>query len=503
MDKLKPIIDHHFWILLVIVLILPIIGWFPAVGQFNAQRDEKISAIENAFTSVPKTPQPNQSWSDGVNKIAAVIEEKSVQEKYEMWRRQEKMMTWPSRISRDLRPTTYFGDIPSKARVIYKNGYNIDVTELWKQVDPFDSKTGKGTVLFPEALMPRAKFGDLPPTSTLVWEAQEDVWLLSSLLKSIRRANSDSAVLTDSLVRSIRSLRLVGGSGNYPDAPADSSPTSSDGSYDSEFGMEEYTDLSGGEFGPDGEQSGSAMAGPSSAGFNPADEFGKEQGRYVKFEEGTLFKKRGFYMEAIIEHQRLPELLVHLSNGDWPVSITRVQMAQAGAQMGSDGYEGEEGMNNPYGSSYSSPYSETPAEFSQPTLSGSEPYATDGLSSGSSENQALATAAVSGPSLASVAISGVIFIYNPVEPPAVSETTTTTTPPPAETSTTETPADTSSTPAPEDLSPDSPMPEPSEPASGLESPEGPVDPEKMEAPAGTSDAAPTTEPELPALESPN
>ncbi|HCS52385.1 hypothetical protein [Rubinisphaera sp.] len=418
MDKLKPIIDHHFWIILGLVLILPLIGWWPAVGQFNTQRETKISEIDGAFQKVPKTPQPNQSWSEGVNKIAEVVEEKNQQEKYELWRRQEKMMTWPNRINRDLRPTSYLGDIPSKARVIYRNGYNIDVTSVWKQIDPFDPMTGKGTVIFPESLVPKEVFGDLPPTTVEIWEAQEDLWLLESLFKSIRRANSDASIVTDSLVRSITNIRLVGGPGDYPDAE----PSGDTGSgMDDEYAMEDMYS----EMGPDGNPLNSNRTmnlSASSVSFDPSEEFGDEQGRYIDYKEGTVFKKRGFYLEAIIEHQRLPELLVHLSNGDWPVTISRVQIAQAGASstlLGGNNYEEDPTYTgNPFAAS---PMSRG-EEYNY--ADGGETGAT-GLTGGTPENMLLAKAATTGPSLAKVAICGIIHIYNPVEPVETKTETTT------------------------------------------------------------------------------
>ncbi len=423
MDKLKPIIDHHFWIILGLVLILPLIGWWPAVGQFNAEREKKITDIDGAFQKVPASAQANQSWSEGVNKIAEVVEEKNQQEQYELWRRQEKMMTWPNRINRDLRPTSYFGDIPSKARVIYRNSHNIDVTSVWKQIDPFDAMTGKGTVIFPEALVPKEVFGDLPPTTIKIWETQEDLWLLSSLFKSIRRANSDATIITDSLVRSITTFILVGGSGEYPDAEPTGDPGVGSGD---EYAMEDmYTEMGSGGNPLGGNQTINVAA--SSVSFDPAKEFGEEQGRYIDFKEGTVFKKRGFYMEAIIEHQRLPELLVQLSNGDWPVTISRVQVAQAnastsllGANNNGDEFSMAPSSGNPF-SSGSMPMS-SGDEFNYNSAGGGA----TGLTGGTPENMLLAKAATTGPSLAKVALCGVIYIYNPVDPvetkPGLTET---------------------------------------------------------------------------------
>lgn len=278
MDKLKPLIQHHFWILFVLVLILPIIGWMPASGQFSQQTSAKLTEINDAFSKIPNGQHANKTWGEQLDRKVKQAERKNRDARRQLWERQEKMMVWPNTIRRDLQPKTYLQEISPIARNIYKSNYNVEVRKVWQKIDPFDFETGKGTVLYKLEQMPRQEFGDLTPTSQELWDAQEDLWLLTSLFDSIRRVNSDATVLTESLVRSIKTLVLVGGIGEYPqdESTGDMSGMGMGGEFSAEM-MDPGMMGDAGGFGMENRRPVTA----GSLSFNPADEFGMEQGRYV------------------------------------------------------------------------------------------------------------------------------------------------------------------------------------------------------------------------------
>lgn len=252
---------------------------------------------------------------------------------------------------------------------------------------------------------------------------------------------------------------------------------------------------------------GTGSLGIASVTFNPADEFGEEQGRYVDYKTGTVFKKRGFYLEAIIDHQRLPKLLAELTNNSWPVTITRVQMAQANPMSGPGmgmGY-GSEGSSllGGGGSSYTGDTTFNPYPMpagpmpAGPMPGGSVPmedgaFRQDGTSS---EFASLASAAQFGPQLAVVAISGLIHIYNPPENLVELREK-------AEAAAAAPAAQAESEPAP----PEEPGQPAASPAPVPEVPESPDDltptpaptPDQPEIPADPAETPPTPEPEPPA-----
>jgi hypothetical protein len=58
----------------------------------------------------------------------------------------------------------------------------------------------------------------------------------------------------------------------------------------------------------------------SSSRWSPSN-----MGRYR--DDKPEFKTRGFYLEVIMDHRRVPELLVALANADWPINVLYVQEA--------------------------------------------------------------------------------------------------------------------------------------------------------------------------------
>jgi hypothetical protein len=148
--------------------------------------------------------------------------------------------------------------------------------------------------------------------------------------------------------------------------------------------------------------------------------------RYV--EKNEKWKTRGFYLEMVIDHTRLPDVLVALTNSEWPVRIVRVQQADikeeelvdatSGAMAG-----GEMGMG---------------AGYTPPGMGAADAGAMSGMGLGSSlpglirrpsgvpgmGNSAMGVPGMEGvatnepdplddPMLVFVAVSGLITLYNP------------------------------------------------------------------------------------------
>ncbi|HVJ69103.1 MAG TPA: hypothetical protein VM510_14040, partial [Caulifigura sp.] len=254
--------------------------------------------------------------------------------------------------------------------------------------------------------------------------------------------------------------------------------------------------------------------------------------RYVDDDAALPYKTRGFYLSVVMDHRRVPELIAALTaNGksDWPVEIVRVQVARVNSDdqdMGSDqGMGGTMANYNPTGGFTDS---STMAE----SLSGSTPFggaggpgldgggvASQGFESElkqpmsddefglppvNNPNAASFQNVLKDPFVAKVALCGLIYLYNPVEPPPPAETTAPASDPavadpsampadPAATPADGTPGETPATTAPTDgTTPADPAT--ATPAAPANDPTVPATPE--------TEAAPATPPPKPPTEAP-
>ena len=52
MDKLQPIIKHHFWIVFLIALMLPPIAWWMTTGELAAEISDRTSSLDSTFSGI-------------------------------------------------------------------------------------------------------------------------------------------------------------------------------------------------------------------------------------------------------------------------------------------------------------------------------------------------------------------------------------------------------------------------------------------------------------------
>jgi hypothetical protein len=150
--------------------------------------------------------------------------------------------------------------------------------------------------------------------------------------------------------------------------------------------------------------------------------------RYVDDDEAVPYKTRGFYLSVVMDHKRLPELLVELTHSPWPVQITRVQYVRlhnddtTGQGLGGGMLAGGYGMGaNPYGGGFGgsgSGYASEPAYTE--TAADTAGYGSSFGGSGGGYGEGGAGVTVSAndpvllnPDLAHVAISGLMTLYRP------------------------------------------------------------------------------------------
>jgi hypothetical protein len=369
MDKLEPILKHHFWILLVPLLSMNLWGYFSANSALSAATSARQTALDGVKGGIPTGQNdPNEQYATELKVQNDGLEKFVKEELQQLWLRQQARMTWPQAVAADV-PKGYRSDVADNlVRFAYQNVYFQDVIKpLHESVEPMVLNTKDLTYVpkidFPPHLIPQMKVGNFTITSTQMWDAQEDVWVTQLILDAIRQMNKDADSTSSAVIRRVISYRLLGGDGT-PVAVGATGETGGDGSEMMSMmpGMEGTSGGGGGgggrskvqtsvkfnpseEFGIGGEAAagGNGMSGGQmmSSMMMPSDSEGAsgeatgvtEILRYVKFDpaatyEAAPFMERGFYLSVIINQNRLVDFLVALSNSDWPIKVVRFQIGK-------------------------------------------------------------------------------------------------------------------------------------------------------------------------------
>jgi hypothetical protein len=383
MEKLEPILKQKFWILLGLGVVMTLTGWWLATGTLAASIDARTTKVKAAFDQIPSGEIPNSDWS---TKLAArnTEQDRSVRNTAALlWERQQQRMTWPDSVADFTKKIEYRGEIPLAARENYRLAYGYDVRRVWESVRPFIQVDGSGVVLYGqnEKVLPQRTWGQLAPSSAEMWDAQEDLWLLESLLQSIVEVNGRDGLRADASIHVIEKLELCGG---LPASQRKAAPSGGPGStgmpgsagahgaagamtmgapagFGNESGMGTGMGMGAGgrsgmsplpsadfdrteEFGSDGSGGARGMGGgfPGAAGAagahaasatgmpgaTPGAAAANTVRRYIEDDAALPFKTRGFYMTVIMDHRKIPSFIAELSASEksaWPVEVVRVQ----------------------------------------------------------------------------------------------------------------------------------------------------------------------------------
>lgn len=480
MERLEPILKQKFWILLGIGLLMTVVGWWMATGSLAAQIAARKGEIEGAFSKVPSGSIPNDSWS---TQLAAVNAEQERAVKFTargLWERQKERMRWPDTVAEFAWESGYRGEIALAGRENYRTAYGYDVRRVWGSVRPFDPLSGDGIVEFgsqqAEAL-PQQVWGTLAPSSAEMWDAQEDLWLLESILQSIVDVNGGvNGERLDASIHQIEKLELhggvpaaqrkvggaagpagPGGANGPPGMSPGGGPASGPGGgslgglgatgpggrggiaigvadfdWKEEFG-DDGTGTGRGLGGPGGGPGGSSSTGPMAA-HGPAGGPGGPGAaaapkirRYIEDDAALPYKTRGFYLTVLMDHRKIPALISELTSSEksaWPVEIVRVQMARLHDDdvdsTGGPGFPGGSGRGgSPFAAGVRRPSASSGfggEGFAPIGPTGFGPGGGQGTPSPQAEaaNIALSTA-LQDPFMARVALCGIITLYKEVK----------------------------------------------------------------------------------------
>jgi len=495
MDQLKQVLKYQFWILLAVALILPFVGWFMSRSGMITEAVARADTLKKLNDQLAVRPDdPNETWPQQVG----VINDEQAKQALLAWRslyeRQKPFMIWPKRMVDD----------PSKIenvhQEIYREDYAKELDRVRQIVKPIDEESGNGLVRYGEELLPspNAEWTFQAPTVAQIEAAQEDLWLLTAILSAIAKVNEGASSVYDASVREIVELLLRGGSpkgassgmagsGGSAKVPAGGAggPTSTAAGAGAAMSM-----MMRGGAGAMSGRTESAIGNIGDHKINPNDDLGAERpaasaktgsassptgqtgtraghggaaplaigpmadrdmasagssrgggpgtNRYC--DERKEWRTRGFSLEVIMDHRRVPDLLVALSNVEgWPINILRVHVADSsdgdlvGTEAGGASADTRSMMSGMRGSGAPPgpgaghgggrgaapslpPMSRPP--MSRPPLERRQ----DRDSESGSGTTSFAPSALDDPNLARVSIVGLVYIF--LKPPELPPTTT-------------------------------------------------------------------------------
>jgi len=254
MDKVKIVLDvlkkHHFWALVVLVVVLGLTVYMGAAQKLQSQYDSRVSVLKNASDqtdAIGRDPtHPNEPLIANLKAKKEQQEQKVLEAWRKFYEQQKAINPWPKKLGsrflakiENLKPDE---EIPSYFREIYSEEIKKAVPELLETVDyrrlvPLEPAEVKGappaeaagraspgqlgaaaaqenmkpvgTITWKESGLIEAEF-ELPakPTSAQVRLKQEDYWVYRALLTIISKTNGDAKTRADAAIKEIITLKI-------------------------------------------------------------------------------------------------------------------------------------------------------------------------------------------------------------------------------------------------------------------------------------------------------
>lgn len=401
MEKLQPVIRQIFWVLFGLGLILILWGWYSASSSLSASIETEKAKVETTKTGAKKNVLglPNPDWTKKAENLNEKHQEAFDESARKLWEQQLAARVYPDLIRDKINQLRFRSKITNKPlRGIFRTLYNGYFQEQLDVIKPFKPETGLGLVDVANAQITREnpiKWKTRLPTSQEIWNTQEDIWLVRSILDAIAETNGAADRIDKAPIRSLLQLQLRGGD---PEAEVGGAAAGGMGGMDG--GMDGAPEM-GGFGGMGGGMAGGGMGGAGAAGgawasfkgaltadllteeFGPApgaamggmggmgggmggmgmamgggedayggggggyggggatteseDESDTTADRYVHYGEELPYKTRAFILKVKMLQKEIPTLLASLPNGKFPVEIVRVDVDFSGGAGGAAG----------------------------------------------------------------------------------------------------------------------------------------------------------------------
>ncbi|MGB4741523.1 MAG: hypothetical protein WBH50_25265, partial [Fuerstiella sp.] len=215
MEKLQPVLKQIFWICFGFALLFLLIGWWSAKGDLTTQIDTRRSAVDKAFSDAKENvgAVPNARWTEGAAKKNEKHKADFNTSATSLYEDQLKARVYPRSIRDELNTLKFNSEIKKKAlRERFAQLYPSYFREQLKVIRPFEN--GEGLVDISNLKITQedySRWRTQRPRSTEIWHAQEDIWLIRSILDSIASVNGSADRIDKAPLRAISLLWLRGG----------------------------------------------------------------------------------------------------------------------------------------------------------------------------------------------------------------------------------------------------------------------------------------------------
>jgi hypothetical protein len=365
MDQLKIILEHRFWVLSALAVLLPPIGWWVSTGDMATKTDMRAKQIDLKVKSIQSLTKDlsraaNKDWIKGAEEVNVKLASLVDRTHKQLYEHQVPVMVYHPLVRKALdeakvKYRQLDGAANPQAFLIAKRLFMSRYADMWendvkKVVEPFDTQANSGKVLCSDgrsgAQVTRAPAEAWQARQMIsaqeMWDAQEDLWMLHALMKAVARVNEGSVNIDDARIKKLNMAILRGG--NLADladrrkkkdskSPA-GAPAGGGGGITGfgGFGRAAETDNSPQSL---------AMIDPDDI-FGSSDEGPVQQGAggkrgqaaasdtssgntYVKSDPSGKWHARGFVLRVVMDHQEIPKLLTVLTEGPFPVEIWHVE----------------------------------------------------------------------------------------------------------------------------------------------------------------------------------
>ena len=197
--------------------------------QFELDEAAYVSGVSKLDGSLKKIKDlggtaatKNSDWIEKLDAINTEMSSRTSVAAAQLWDSQKSLKRWPVRIGQ--RAPNFFcledvttleqslGGKSNMLRTFYRLDFQRELERVWLLAQPEGAAQGPQKVRFPLQDMPtpsRFPWESVDPSIEEIYSAQEDLWLISSLLMAVREVNSGTVSVIDSHVKELQLVQSV------------------------------------------------------------------------------------------------------------------------------------------------------------------------------------------------------------------------------------------------------------------------------------------------------